>query len=87
MAGRAIHVSDEMTADAKRLLQLMGCPIIEAPGEAEAQCAYMSSLISHTMGPAYGTASEDMDSLTFGSTFLLRGFNNNKQPVTQIELS
>ena len=87
MAGRSIHVTEEMTEDAKKLIRLMGCPVIEAPGEAEAQCAQMSNMVTHTMGPAYGTASEDMDALTFGSTFLFRGFNNSKYPITQIELS
>ena len=82
MAGRSIHVTEEMTLDAKKLIRLMGCPVIEAPGEAEAQCAQLSK-----MGLAYGTASEDMDSLTFGSSVLLRGFNNNKDPITQIDLS
>ena len=60
----------------------MGCPIIEATGEAEAQCAQMCK-----MGLAYGTASEDLDTLTLGSPYLLRGFNNSKkEPVTLIEL-
>jgi flap endonuclease-1 len=38
------------------------------------------------MGLAFGTASEDMDSLTFGSTHLLRGFNSKKEPISQINL-
>mmetsp|Transcript_14996 Transcript_14996/g.20352 ORF Transcript_14996/g.20352 Transcript_14996/m.20352 type:complete len:196 (-) Transcript_14996:215-802(-) len=38
------------------------------------------------MGMAFGTATEDMDALTFGSKFLVRGFNSKKEPVTQIEL-
>lgn len=38
------------------------------------------------MGLAYATASEDMDSLTFGTTVLLRGFNSKKEPIVQIEL-
>ena len=39
------------------------------------------------MGLAYGTASEDLDTLTLGSPYLLRGFNNSKkEPVTLIEL-
>ena len=82
MAGRSIRITPEMTADAKKLVKLMGCPVIEAPGEAEAQCAQMCKL-----GLAFGTASEDMDSLTFGSSFLMRGFNSKKEPITQIDLS
>ena len=39
----------------------MGCPVIEAPCEAEAQCAAICKA-----GKAYATATEDMDALTFG---------------------
>ena len=35
-------------------------------------------------GRAWGVASEDMDSLTFGALYLLRGFNNKKEPITEI---
>jgi flap endonuclease-1 len=59
----------------------MGIPVIESPGEAEAQCA---AIVKH--GLAYATASEDMDSLTFGTNVLLRGFNSKKEPIIQIEL-
>ena len=38
------------------------------------------------MNLAFATASEDMDSLTFGTNFLLRGFNSKKEPICQIEL-
>ena len=36
MAGRSIRVTPEMTADAKRLVKLMGCGVVDAPCEAEA---------------------------------------------------
>ena len=36
MAGRSIKVTPEMMADAKKLIRLIGCPVIEAPCEAEA---------------------------------------------------
>lgn len=81
MAGRSVRVTPEMMEDAKRLLRFMGTPVIEAPGEAEAQCALIVKL-----GLAYATASEDMDSLTFGTNVLLRGFNSKKEPIIQIEL-
>lgn len=38
------------------------------------------------MGLAWGTATEDMDTLTFGTKFLLRGFNSKKEPICQIDL-
>jgi len=82
MAGRSIRITPEMMADAKKLVQLMGVPYIEAPGEAEAQCAELCK-----MGLAFGTATEDMDALTFGSPFLIRGLNSKKEPITQIDLS
>jgi len=64
MAGRSIKITPEMMSDAKKMLKLMGCPVIEAPCEAEAQCAV---IVKH--GLAFATATEDMDCLTFGSAF------------------
>lgn len=82
MMGRSIKVTPEMMADAKKLISLMGVPVIESPGEAEAQCA---AIVKHDL--AFATASEDMDSLTFGTNVLLRGFNSKKEPIIQIELA
>ena len=79
MAGRSIRVTPEMMEDAKKLVKLMGAPVIQAPCEAEAQCAKIVS-----MGLAFGTATEDMDALTFGTNYLLRGFNSKKEPIIQI---
>jgi flap endonuclease-1 len=62
-------------SDAKRLIELMGVPVVSAPSEGEAQCAALVK-----QGLAYATASEDMDSLTLGSTILLRDFNSKKTP-------
>ena len=71
MAGRSINVSSEIVSDAKKLIRLMGCPVVEAPCEAEAQCATLVKL-----DLAYATATEDMDCLTFGSKIMIRGFNS-----------
>jgi flap endonuclease-1 len=81
MAGRSIKITPEMMADAKKLIRMIGCPVVEAPCEAEAQCAW---IVKH--GLAYATATEDMDALTFGTNFQLRGFNSKKEPLTQIDL-
>ena len=58
MAVWTVKVTKQMTEDAKKLLILMGVPVVEAPCEAEAQC---SAIVK--AGLAYGTVSEDMDSL------------------------
>jgi flap endonuclease-1 len=78
---RSVRITPEMTEDAKHLIRLLGVPVVEAPGEAEAQCAKMV-----TQGQAYAVASEDMDSLTFGAAFLLKGFNNKKEPIVEVSL-
>ena len=45
----------------------MGIPVIDAASEAESQCA---ELVKKKV--VWGMASEDMDSLTFGTPFLIR---------------
>lgn len=62
------------------MLRLMGMPVIEAPGEAEAQCAYLCKI-----GVAYGVVSEDMDTLTHGALHLIRNFNKRCKPSTNSE--
>nr|XP_009861628.1 flap endonuclease 1 [Ciona intestinalis] len=64
---RLVKVTREHMDDCKKLLRLMGIPVVEAPTEAEAQCA---SLVKS--GKVYATATEDMDALTFHSSRLLR---------------
>lgn len=44
-----------------RLLYVSSCTVLDAPSEAEAQCAIMCKA-----GLVYGVATEDMDCLTFG---------------------
>ncbi|XP_063707741.1 flap endonuclease 1-like [Culicoides brevitarsis] len=64
---RLVKVTRDHCEEAKQLLKLMGIPYVEAPCEAEAQCAALVKA-----GKVYATATEDMDALTFGSTILLR---------------
>ncbi|XP_063707728.1 flap endonuclease 1-like [Culicoides brevitarsis] len=64
---RLVKVTKDHCEEAKQLLKLMGIPYVEAPCEAEAQCAALVKA-----GKVYATATEDMDALTFGSTILLR---------------
>jgi len=60
----------------------MGVPFIQAPGEAEAQCAALTQY-----GVVYAAGSEDMDTLTFKSKVLLRHLTFSearKQPIAEI---
>jgi len=66
-AKRTVRVTREHNAECKRLLRLMGVPVVEAPSEAEAQCAQLCK-----DGAVYAISTEDMDSLTFGTPVLLR---------------
>ena len=64
---RLVKVTKEHALETKQLLQLMGIPYIDAPCEAEAQCAALVKA-----GKVFATATEDMDALTFGCNILLR---------------
>jgi len=81
---RTVKITKEHNDGCKRLLRLMGVPIVEAPGEAEAQCASLCK--NHK---AYAVASEDMDTLTFGAPRFLRHVTDlsfKKSPVTEFEV-
>ncbi|OQR79820.1 flap endonuclease 1-like [Tropilaelaps mercedesae] len=64
---RLVKVTKQHNDDAKRLLSLMGVPFLEAPCEAEAQCAELVK-----SSKVFAAATEDMDCLTFGAPILLR---------------
>ncbi len=78
---RLVRVTKQHNEEARELLKLMGVPYIEAPCEAEAQCAAMVKA-----GKIYATATEDMDALTFGTNTLLRHLTSSearKLPVQE----
>lgn len=64
---RLVRAGQKENNDCKKLLRLMGIPVVEAPCEAEAQAAFMAK-----KGLVYATATEDMDALTFQTPVLLR---------------
>jgi len=66
-AQQAARLTGEMVEQAKKLVELMGLPIVQAPSEGEAQAAQMVA-----EGDLYGCVSQDFDSLLFGAKKLLR---------------
>ncbi len=61
------RLTDDMVDQSKKLLELLGLPWIQAPAEGEAQASAMARA-----GTAYAAASQDYDSLLFGSPRLVK---------------
>lgn len=64
---QAARLDKQMVEKAKKLLQLMGVPFVDAPFEGEAQAAKIV-----LDGKAYACVSQDYDSLLFGAPRLIR---------------
>jgi flap endonuclease-1 len=61
------RLTGEMIDQSKRLLDLLGVPVVQAPGEGEAEASAMAR-----DGTAYAAASQDFDALLFGSPRLVK---------------
>lgn len=82
---RTVKVTREQNEEAKKLLDLMGIPYVNAPCEAEAQCAELAK-----GGKVYAAASEDMDTLCYKTPFLLRHLTfseQRKEPIQEIDVA
>ncbi|KAI9219763.1 flap structure-specific endonuclease 1-like protein [Blastocladiella britannica] len=81
---RTVRATREHSDECKQLLTLMGVPYVDAPCEAEAQCARLAAA-----GIVYAAGTEDMDTLTFGSPIVLRHLTFSearKMPIKEINL-
>lgn len=81
---RTVKVTREHNEECRRLLRLMGIPVVVAPSEAEAQCAELAR-----GGKVYAAGSEDMDTLTFNAPILYRHLTFSeakKEPISEINL-
>jgi len=73
-----IRLNDGMIVESKELLKAMGVAVVQAPGEGEAEAAFLNK--SHT--DVYATVSQDYDSLLFGATRLVRNLGLAKKRKT-----
>jgi flap endonuclease-1 len=66
-AARTSKLTKEMIEDVKELIAALGCPIIQAPSEGEAQAAVLVKNMD-----AYASLSQDADSLLFACPLVLK---------------
>jgi len=66
-AQQSSRLTGEMIEESKKLVQLMGLPVIQAPSEGEAQ---ISEMVRD--GKLFGAISQDFDCLLFGAPILFR---------------
>jgi len=69
-ASRTSRLTKEMIEDAKKLISAFGLPLVQGKAEGEAQAAYLVK-----QKDAYAVASQDADSLVFGSLRLVRNLS------------
>ena len=60
-------IDKDIVEEAKELISALGLPVIQAPSEAEAQCAYMCK-----KKLVWAVSSQDFDTLIFGSPRMVR---------------
>eukprot|EP00796_Vickermania_ingenoplastis_P000416 gene416-222_t len=76
MSKRTVRVTHEQNEEVKKMLTLMGIPVVQAVSEAEAQ--------------SWAVGTEDMDALTFGAKVMLRHLHFSdakKRPILEVHLN
>ena len=67
-SSQLLRLNDEMIEESKELLEAMGIAVVQAPGEGEAEAAYLARVNKGI----YASVSQDYDSLLFGAPNLIR---------------
>lgn len=66
-AARTSRLTEDMVEESKDLVKALGCPVIQAPSEGEAQAALIVN-----KGDAFATVSQDYDCLLYGSKRMVK---------------
>ena len=77
-SGQLTRLDDEMIKKSKELLKAMGIAVVQAPGEGEAEAAYICKIKNNV----YASVSQDYDSLLFGTPVLIRNLTLAKKRKT-----
>ncbi len=67
-SSQLLRLNEEMIEESKKLLEAMGIAVVQAPGEGEAEAAYLCRIKKEI----YASVSQDYDSLLFGAPKLIR---------------
>ena len=78
--GNGVRVPREVFDEVKKLLELMGVKVIQAPSEAEAEIAVLTQIGSLDAG-----VSADTDILAFGSKRMIKGLDTAAKSVVLID--
>lgn len=81
-ASRTSKLTNEMVEDAKKVIESLGLPVIQAPSEGEAQAAYIVN-----KGDAWAEVSQDYDCLLFGVKRLLQNLTISEKKKLPGKLS
>jgi flap endonuclease-1 len=73
-----VRLNKEMIEESKELLIAMGISVVQAPGEGEAEAAYLARI----KDKIYASVSQDYDSLLFGAPKLIRNLTFSKKRKT-----
>ncbi|PSH00219.1 MAG: flap endonuclease-1 [Nanohaloarchaea archaeon SW_4_43_9] len=79
-ATQSSKLTGEMIEEAKKLLEAMGIPYIQAPSEGEAQAAFMAS--EEYPSDIYAVGSQDWDCLLFGAERMVKNLTTRKTRKT-----
>lgn len=77
-SSQMVRLNSEMIEESKELLQAMGIGVVQAPGEGEAEAAYLAKIKEKV----YASVSQDYDSLLFGAPLLVRNLTLAKKRKT-----
>lgn len=79
---KIVSVGKKELDECRELLELMGIPYINAPEEADSQCAYLAK-----KGFVDAVYSDDMDILTFGSPIIIKNLISLKNKPIELNLN
>ena len=78
---RSVVINKQQLNECRHLLTLMGVAYVDAPEEADSQCAWLAK-----EGLVDAVLTEDMDILTFGSPYIIRNLTSYKKQPIEISL-